>query len=174
MKVAEKEIANQIKNELETMKWIKKNPKKDLSRWRDKDMNIEAFVLGKVWAYHSPVMVNSQYNKRYEMLYKLLKKWVKIHNPKFKYTSIQLNKSVHTHYHRDLNNIGDSYCIALGDFEGGGIQIDFGDGEGGDGFTKDYPNKNKWLLYDGHTYLHKSIKPKGRGTRYAIIFFSRM
>ena len=120
---------------LDDLKWKKKktghtydnNGKRHtLSRANISEGNqteIEAFVLGKVKAYHS--------------------------------------------YHFDKGNIGESLCIGLGNFKsGGGIEIIVGE--------KHYKidNKNKWLVYSGNKYEHKTL-PHSGGTRYAVIFFQK-
>ena len=132
--------------------------------------DIQAFVFGKVRQYYVPkekAIVDSSITKsgRYEELYSLLQKLIKIHNPDFKYTSIQINKSVETDWHFDKGNVGLSYCLALGNFTGGGVVVRLTPNK-----EKKYDNKNKWLYYDGHYLKHKSAPSKG--TRYAIIFYT--
>tara|TARA_R110002126_G_scaffold31387_2_gene101112 strand:- start:64 stop:666 length:603 start_codon:yes stop_codon:yes gene_type:complete len=176
-KHTEKELMNLITNYLiDIEKFPTKNPftkPSDNSRtniYSDAmtGKNIDAFVLGKVKDYSKSQPVDSSITKKgtFDELYKLLKQLVKIHNPRFKYTSIQINKSVETDWHFDKGNTGLSYCLALGDFEGGGVVVE----RGGKEFT--YDNHKKWLLYDGHELKHKSAKVK-KGDRYAIIFFHK-
>ena len=169
MKNTEKPIANEILSILKTMDFPVKKPYKDKTRQnvlKKGEEEIEAFVLGKVRAYDKVDLVNSVKNEKFPKLFELLKRLVKTHNPSFKYTSIQLNKSVGTNWHRDRGNRGLSYCFALGNFTGGGVVVEFPDGT-----QKTYDNHNKWLKYDGHTLLHKTASHKG-GDRFAIIFYT--
>tara|TARA_B110000046_G_C12979765_1_gene392789 strand:- start:23 stop:574 length:552 start_codon:yes stop_codon:yes gene_type:complete len=123
-----------------------------------------AFVLGKARDYTKSELVESTYNKRYPELHSMLIKWVKWKFPKHKWNAIQINKNVSTGYHFDKNNQGESLCIGVGDYKGGGVRCKLCKGE------KDIDNKNKWLVYDGTKIEHKTIKPIS-GTRYAIIFY---
>ena len=175
-KMVEKELMKSITDYLIAIeKFPTKNPftKSDNSRtniYSDamKGQNIDAFVLGKVKDYSKSEPVDSAITTKgkFDDLYKLLKQLVKLHNPKFKYTSIQINKSVETDWHFDKGNRGLSYCLALGNFEGGGVVVE----RGGKEFT--YDNHNKWLLYDGHELKHKSAKVK-KGDRFAVIFYRK-
>lgn len=175
-------------NEVELMRKIteyldnvKKFPSKDPTNNKDTSRQnifsksmmgkpIEAFVFGKVKQYYVPkdkMVVDSSITKsgKYQELYDMLKELIKIHNPNFKYTSIQINKSVKTDWHFDKGNVGLSYCLALGKFSGGGVVVRLNPNE-----TKKYDNHNKWLYYDGHYLKHKSAGSVG--TRYAIIFYT--
>lgn len=124
----------------------------------------QAFVLGKARDYTKSDLVDSRYNKRFPELHSMLNKWVKWKFPKHKWNAIQVNKNVSTGYHFDKNNKGESLCIGVGNYKGGGVRCKLCKGE------KDIDNKNKWLIYDGANIEHKTIKPSS-GTRYAIIFF---
>ena len=164
-----KDIAKKVLTILEGIKFPSKDPEKDATRknvLQEKGQVIEAFVLGKVRQYDKVYLADSVQNKRFPLLYKLLDELVKDHNPHFKYTSIQINKGVRTNWHRDRGNIGLSYCIALGDFTGGGVDVEVKEGD-----IRHYNNHNRWLYYDGNYYPHASSEVN-RGTRYAIIFFT--
>lgn len=169
MKANEKTLAKEALNLLKETKFPIKNPSKDKSRknvLQKEGQKIEAFVLGKVRAYDKPNLVDSVQNKKHPLLHKILHKLVKTHNPSFKYTSIQINKSVETAYHFDRGNRGLSYCIALGNFTGGGVRVKDPLGK-----EKVYNNRNKWLKYDGHSLEHKTEPHKGND-RYAIIYYT--
>tara|TARA_R110002126_G_scaffold165189_1_gene313053 strand:- start:325 stop:951 length:627 start_codon:yes stop_codon:yes gene_type:complete len=169
MKNTEKPITKDILDILKNMDFPIKTPAKDKTRsnvLKKGQTEIEAFVLGKVRAYDKVELVNSVKNIKFPVLFNLLKKLVRTHNPSFKYTSIQINKSVGTNWHRDRGNRGLSYCFALGDYTGGGVVIEFEDGS-----QKTFDNHNKWLKYDGHSLLHKTASHKGKD-RFAIIFYT--
>lgn len=169
MKESEKPIVKEILEMLNEMKFPSKNPSKDKTRsnvLKKKTDIIEAFVLGKVRAYDKPDLVGSVQNKKFPQLHKLLNRLVRTHNPNFRFTSIQINKSVGTDWHFDRGNRGLSYCLGIGNFDGGGVVVKFQDGK-----EKLYDNHNKWLKYDGHSLEHKS-HPHSGGIRYAIIFYT--
>ena len=175
-KASEKELMKNITDYLIAVeKFPTKNPftASDNSRtniYSDamKGKNIDAFVLGKVKDYSKSEPVDSAITTKgkFDDLYKMLRALVKLHNPRFKYTSIQINKSVETDWHFDKGNSGLSYCLALGDFVGGGVVVERAEHQ----FT--YDNHNKWLLYDGHELKHKSAKVL-KGDRYAVIFYRK-
>lgn len=148
-----------------------KDPYKDKTRknvLQREGQKIEAMVLGKVRAYDKKNLVNSSASSsgRFEELERKLRQLMKLHNPRFRYTSIQLNKSVTTAYHFDRGNVGMSYLIAFGKFKGGGVIAKV---------KKDkellYNNDHRWLYFDGHNTEHKSAP--STGTRYAVIFFTK-
>lgn len=175
MKDRERPILNIITAYLKNIKFPSKQPFKDKTRKNVileegvknvEDIVIDAFAIGKVRAYDKKDLVDSVNSRKFPELLLLLDKFVKIHNPKFSYTTIQINRSVQTAYHRDKGNIGLSYCFAFGDFTGGGVEVKFADN-----VEKVYDNHNKWLYYDGHSLEHRSA-PVKKGTRFAIIFFT--
>ena len=131
------------------------------------EKEIQAFVLGLTRDYAKSELQPSQYTKltKFKRLHILLKKLMKERDPTFQYTTIQLNKSVETEWHVDKNNIGDSYCLSLGKFSGGGLDI-----KDNKGNIKTLITKNRLIKYDG-SELHRTAPFKGE--RYAIIFFKR-
>lgn len=149
-----------------------KNPIKDKTRMNvvggkeeaKKEKIIEAFTLGMTRAYDKPHLVPSVNNRKYPDLHLLLKKLIKEKDPSYKYTSIQINKNVETDFHEDKNNIGKSYCLSLGDFTGGALELKKDNG------IIPLNTKNRMVFYDGNIE-HRTGKFKG--TRYAIIWFKR-
>lgn len=145
-----------------------KRPHKDNTRSNitgGKKMEIKAIVLGKVRSYSESNLVNSSKNKRFPELFEALKKLVKLHNPKFRWNSVIVNKNLKTSWHRDKGNKGMSYGIGLGNFIGGGITFRI------NGKNKPMNNHNKWLYFDGNNIEHSSTSHKG--TRYAIIYYHK-
>ena len=166
---AERRLLNKIRDEFEQMKWPIKNPVKDGTRanvlMKPAD-TIAAFALGTVRRYDLPgVLVNSQYNRKFPELYQMLKNLMAMHDPKFRYNAIQINRNVQTKPHHDRNNAGPSYCLAIGDYEGGGLTIY---PEGAPAYTLD--NRYKWVLYNGAKLEHGSA-PTRNGVRYALVFY---
>tara|TARA_R110000822_G_scaffold95742_1_gene218554 strand:- start:14768 stop:15316 length:549 start_codon:yes stop_codon:yes gene_type:complete len=163
-----------LKEELQRVKFVKKNPNKDKTRTtifggvKETIPPFEAFALGLARAYNKKELVQSAKNRKYPDLYELCKSFIKYDYPDFEYTTIQLNKNVNTEYHFDARNGGVdnlSACIGIGDFTEGGIEIKEND------IITQYPNKDKWLLYNGKTKLHRTIP--AIGDRFAIIYFTK-
>ena len=145
-----------------------KNPMKDGTRKNvlpSGQERIQAFTLGKVRAYHQIEMMNSSNNRtlKYKPLHLVLRQIIKKFNPRFKFTTIQINKNVKCPAHKDKNNVGASIALGLGDYTGGGIEQ-----QEQDGSTTYLDNHNKPVYQDG-SLTHKTADWKG--TRYAIIFF---
>ena len=94
---------------------------------------------------------------RHSQLHFLLTEYAKKHVP-IPYTSIQVNQNLQCNFHLDKNNIGLSYIIAFGDFEGGELTIG------------NYKHHIKYspLLFDGSKEFHKT--ECFRGTRYSIVY----
>lgn len=163
---------NEVLKELERIKFPSKNPIKDKTRMNvvggkeeaKKEKIIEAFTLGLTRAYDKPNLVNSVYNRKFPELHLLLKKLIKERDPTYKYTSIQINKNVETDFHTDKNNKGKSYCLSLGNFTGGALEMKKGNG------IVPIKTKDRMVFYDGGIE-HRTGKYKG--TRYAIIWFKR-
>ena len=150
------------------VKFPSKNPAKDNTRENimgKRKKPIYAFVMGKVRSYSESELVEASKNRRFPFLLSVLKKLIKVKDSNFKWNSIQVNRNVPTEWHRDKGNRGMSYCLALGNFSGGGIDIK--DDESGK--IQNLNNKNKFVFYDGNLE-HRTAKKYG-GDRYAIIWF---
>jgi len=123
------------------------------------DEEITAMCLGYVKSYAKSHLVNAQFNRKHPLLLETLVNLMKIQNPRFKYTSIQVNKNTKTNWHYDKNNEGYSYCIGIGE---GGIMFE----------NEIYvENNRKWFVYNGKVHRHKTIQ--NGDCRYAIIYFTR-
>lgn len=133
----------------------------------------QGFVLGRVFNWGHGLLKDSRRfrpsNKtsmpKYEKINELAKKLMKLHNPNFKYTSIQFNKDNRTAKHVDAHNVGVSEMIGLGDYSGGDVRVfdEFGKN------PKDYNVKNKWLRFDGSLYPHETTP--FTGTRYTLVYY---
>jgi len=162
----------EVLKELENMRFPTRNPILDRTRMNvlggkkeaEKKNLIEVFSLGLTRAYNRTELVESKFNRRFPKLHSLLTKLMKQKDPSYKFTSIQINKDVKTDFHTDKNNIDKSYCLSLGNFTGGALELKKGD--------KIVPinTKNRMVFYDG-SIEHRTGAFKG--TRYAIIWFRR-
>jgi hypothetical protein len=150
---------NLVLEELERTKFPTCTSRKNIS-----DKGVEAFVLGEV-NYRGQKSVNyktrgpSRYNKKFSVLFDLLKEIIHIKHPDFEYTTIQVNKNVMCNPHVDKNNVGPSYGIAFGDFTGGNLVVE----------GKEHCIQNKFKKFDGRK--GHWITPF-KGIRYSIIYFT--
>ena len=153
------DLKSEILSELENTRFPKCSTRKNVS-----NTTTEAFVLGDV-NYRGQKLLNyrtrgpSRYNKKYTKLYRLLRKFMRVAKPHFKYTTIQVNKNVECIPHIDKNNVGPSYIMALGEYSGGELCIE----------GKEYNIKNKIKKFDGRRAHWTN---PFEGTRYAMVFFT--
>lgn len=125
---------------------------------------ITAFVLGDV-NYRGQRSLGgrtrgpSRYNRRFPELWQAIQDMISHHRPNFSYTTVQVNKNVVSPPHVDKNNVGPSYIIALGDFEGGQLVIE----------GREHDIQHRFKKFDG-TKGHW-ITPF-KGTRYSLVFFT--
>ena len=134
----------------------------------------QGFVLGKI---KNRVYTQRQFNKpelddsiatgrkKYKELHQLAQEIMRKRNPKFEFTSIQVNKNNRTAKHVDANNVGVSYMLGLGDYTGGDLLIYDEDGKK----YNAYPTKNKWIRFNGSIHPHET-KPF-KGTRYTLVYY---
>jgi hypothetical protein len=130
-------------------------------RYNISPIPVRGFVLGEVYAYrYGPVLRPSKHSlsPRFAEIYNELKKLMKMHDPSFKYSSIQVNKSSVCNPHVDMNNLGTSFIVAVGNFTGGKLNIS----------GRSHNIKNKMKEFHGQK-LHYAEPFKG--TRYSIVFF---
>lgn len=152
-------MRKQVFDMLENIKFPTTSSRKNISTG-----SVEAFVLGKV-NYRGQKFLGgrtkgpSKFNKKFSKLYTSIRKLIKISQPDFKYTTIQLNKNIKSPPHIDKNNVGPSYIIGLGNYTGGELSIE----------GKKHDIKNKWLYFDG-TKGHWT--ECFEGTRYSLVFFT--
>ena len=163
----ERDLMYSIESYLSEMKWptvLSGSTRRNIGSTKR-----HAFCLGSVRALNVfGELVSSKYNKKHPLLLCMLKKLISLRDPNFKYTTIQLNANLQTKPHYDKNNIGPSYCLALGKHTGGGLSL-YTNGER-DSVPNVVHNKRKWVQYDGSKILHGSAPIKS-GNRYAIIYF---
>ena len=88
------------------------------------------------------------------------------HNPQFKFTTIQFNKNNRTAKHKDSNNVGESYILGLGDYEGGELIVFDEDGRN----PKKVNINNRFFKFNGSTLPHETAP--FRGERFTMVFFN--
>jgi hypothetical protein len=107
-----------------------------------------------------------KYKELFAMTKYLIDPYLEKHDRFFKYTSIQFNKNHQCAYHKDGNNVGDSYIIGLGDYTGGELIIY--DKDGKNPIKNDI--KNKFVKFNGSIYPHETAPFKGN--RITLVFYN--
>ena len=152
-------IKKLVLEELENTKFPLNSSRKNVS-----NKSTTSFAMGEV-NYRGQKKLGgktkgpSRFNEKFPELFILLKNLIKIWKPDFNYTTIQVNKNVISEPHIDKNNVGPSYGIALGDFNGGDLVLE----------GKEFCIKNKFKKFNGT--LGHWITPF-KGTRYSLIYFT--
>ena len=95
-------------------------------------------------------------------LYGLLLEYAAKHVP-IRFTSITVNQNYSAAAHYDKGNIGDSYLVAFGDYQGGELEIH-------EGPLKGLHDVRTPMITDFSKILH-SVKPF-TGTRYSLVFYN--
>ena len=105
------------------------------------------------------------FRPKYAELYRLLEELMWDYDPSFKFTSIQVNDNQLCAKHKDENNVGVSYIIGVGDYEGGELRVWNEDGTE----YEDIDIHNKFISFDGSKRFHQTLPFSGN--RYTIIYY---
>lgn len=132
----------------------------------------EGFVLGLInsWAGkgdksgHQQIPARRTNMEKYEEVKSLSFELLQKYDPEFKFTTIQFNKNKKMIKHIDGKNVGDSYILGLGDYEGGDLIVYD---------ENDKPNKinikNKFHKFNGSKFYHEV--DDFTGNRYTLVFY---
>lgn len=128
-----------------------------------------SMVLGKVRKLYSSCngrvcKVPSRWNSKYAALLKASKQLLKAHDPKYRFEAVTINKNQKASSHTDVNNVGESYIIGLGDYTGGELVFTDKDSP----YYGTHNIKGKWLRFVGDTPHH--VKPF-KGERYTLVYY---
>jgi len=102
---------------------------------------------------------------KYAKLYRMLEELMWEYDPNFNFTSIQVNDNNLCAKHKDSHNIGISYIIAMGKFQGGDLRVW---NEAGTEY-EDVDIHNKFLCFNGSKKFHQTMP--FTGNRYTIIYY---
>lgn len=101
----------------------------------------------------------------YPELKAIFQQLVDIHCPKpFEVDQAQINYNYWTPPHKDSGNVGKSWIIGFGDYEGGETVVEFPEGD------EEFDIKHNFTTFDGSLYTHWT-KPF-EGNRYSIVFYN--
>ena len=90
---------------------------------------------------------------------------VNLHCPEpFTVDQVQINHNWQSPPHRDAGNVGESWIIGLGDYEGGETVVEFPKEH------IEYNIKNTFIKFNGSKYIHWT-KPY-EGNRYSLVFYN--
>ena len=152
------------------------------------ELQIQAFCLGLVNSYNTSKLVLSCHSKIVPNLSELLSKLGQksIPDKRFQFTSIQANKNFNSRMHVDNNNMGPSFGIAFGDYEGGMLWVYNPKGDvpmivpAGGVIGAPTLKEGTPIMGDVHDLKYKWVKFNGclphcvlpfTGTRLSLIFF---
>jgi len=134
----------------------------NVSRTRDRASLPFGCIFGLRWDYRGKCGISrtSLQNAQSKGMFEFLCDLVRTFKPDFKFTSIQVNKSVTCVLHVDKRNCGESLIIALGDFAKGELYVH--------GLGK-VCVRNTWYKFDGNC---PHLTCPFDGERYCIVYFS--
>jgi len=120
----------------------------------------QAFGMIRRWSYRPHLSRNTWMRPR---LWQLLLDFASEHVP-VPWDGITVNDSYPSAPHRDKGNEGHSYTVCFGDFTGGELCI-----EGGQGGTLALDTRHRGYLFDGANQLHWTAPFQGR--RFCLVFY---
>jgi len=100
-------------------------------------------------------------NPEYEEIFR---EFTNLYIPDFSYNQIVINKNFEVKPHKDASNVGVSYIIGLGEYEGGELVIDK------ETCRREVNIKNKFYSFNGSEITHW-VKPFS-GDRYSLVFYN--
>ena len=102
----------------------------------------------------------SRMTKKYPNQWESIKEWAYENVPHdVEWNCIQVNKNLVCPVHKDKNNVGKSFIVSFGDYEGCNLVVE--------GVEHDI---RTGLVFDGYTQEHYNT-PLISGTKYSLVFF---
>ena len=102
----------------------------------------------------------SRMTKKYPKQWESIKEWAYENVPHdVEWNCIQVNKNLVCPVHKDKNNVGKSFIVSFGDYEGCNLVVE--------GVEYDI---RAGLVFDGYTQEHYNT-PLISGTKYSLVFF---
>ena len=105
----------------------------------------------------------SKAQQQYPELMDIAKEYRDLYFPDFEFTHLMLNRNYPVDWHLDKANVGESYIVAVGDFEGGETELEIG------GVVYKIDIHNRPFCFDGSKIKHRA--GEFTGERYAVVFF---
>ena len=162
---------------LSEMRYYSGTERKKLYRHSNLSGDIGSMLYGYTWrGYLSPTKMRTPapwkglYQTKCVDLYpefrEVANEFAEKYFPHFEWCNIQLNKNYPIPPHFDSVNVGTSKIVALGDYTGGKLHIDFGE----DGGERELDIQYQMAEFDGSLYKH--WVEDFEGDRYSIVFFN--
>jgi len=103
----------------------------------------------------------SRVSKKYPKLWDEVKEWAYENVPKsVEWNCVQVNKNLVCPIHTDKHNVGKSFIVSFGDYDGCNLVVD----------GIEYDTRNG-LVFDGYKQEHYNT-PLISGTKYSLVFFN--
>ena len=104
-------------------------------------------------------------HKKYPHIMDLFEEFISLHYPKFKFSTVYVNKNTISKKHLDSRNTGESLIVGFGNYSEG--QTILYDNDNNDFF---FDIQKKSLIFNGSKIYHGSTAFQGV-VRYSIVFF---
>ena len=111
---------------------------------------------------------DSACQKKHPQLMRLFKKFMKMHNPDFKFRTVYVNVNTVCQPHFDPKNSGVSLIVGFGQYKGGTTNL-FKMSTDGTMCKRSYDISKQSLTFDGSEIIHSSSPFTGQ--RYSLVFF---
>ncbi len=98
-------------------------------------------------------------------IYDILNEFTNLYLPDFCYTEVQVNFNYSTPPHKDRGNMGKSYILGLGDYEGGELCLQREEGN-----IEKIDIRDDFYTFDGAKYTHW-VEPH-EGDRMSLVFYN--
>jgi hypothetical protein len=148
--------AAEILTLLNETKFTKSSRRKNINN----DISPFSMIMGyRQWFADKGLSVATKKNP---ILYEKLKELMNNYDPEFEWTTITLNKNFRCEPHKDGKNIGESYIIGIGNYDGGELNVE----------GEKINIKNKFYKFNGSEKTH-FVEPWSDGDRYSLVFYKR-
>ncbi len=107
----------------------------------------------------------TKYRSDYPELGNIIQQLVDLHCPEpFTVDQLQINKNWWSPPHKDSGNVGESWIVGFGDYEGGATVVEY------ENEDVEYDIKYTFTKFDGSKYTHYTSPFDGK--RYSIVFYN--
>ena len=105
--------------------------------------------------------------RKFQELFQKTVEIFRMFNKDFEFTTIQYNQNYVCRKHIDTRNVGESYIIGVGDYEGGELLVFW---NGKDNPPEKIDINHKYFKFNGSQYYHETVP--FTGNRWTMIFFN--
>lgn len=112
----------------------------------------------------NPNLALTKLKELYPELQAVFQEYRDIYFPGFHFKNVMINKNYQVGKHLDSKNVGDSFLVSFGDFEGGKTRVWASETE-----YEDIDSRDKPICFNGSKLFHECLPFVGE--RYALVFF---